>query len=608
MSAAIIFTFGAMTAWVSLVLALALRRNRRGPAEPDFNWIASVSTDDGIVVQRLDGTIIWANPAYLRIVGLPLGRIVGRNPLSFCMQPTETLSQSDIAAFRYDPDDPNWRKLMLRRNRRSDGALFWNQMSHSFHHQPDGETFVVLVCRDVSEQVEREDALRETTAKLAYVADHDALTGVANRNRFASFIQTSLADAALQGRNLGLLQIDLDKFKSINDHHGHAAGDAALQHVAEKMSRNLRRTDLLARLGGDEFVAVCPGVEDDTELLRIGHALCDAVRAPLQFEGKELNLSISVGAVVAGTHDTDAENLLQKSDFALYEVKRNGRGHVAVYNSGLHAEMQRKDRLSAQLREAIEADNLTFYFQPTIDLITGGVRGFEALARWQHPIHGLVHPSVFLPFAREMNLMRLVDHCALSAAARFRTMLTARGYSDIRVGINASENILDDEHHAASLRTSIGRFGVSPHELVLEMPEREMLRDPDQLETNITAISRLSEAGFNIVIDGFGAGYAGLLHLDRLALAGFKIDKSLIRHLDCTPACSRIAAMLIQFGQEKNLFSVSCGIETARQLELVRAMGGKIVQGNYFARPMPQEDTMAWLCNREARQPLNAVI
>ncbi|MBU2358063.1 MAG: EAL domain-containing protein [Alphaproteobacteria bacterium] len=587
--------------------ALWRRLNARrlaASALPDFDAIACASTSDGIIVQTLEGIIIWANPAFARIVGLPMDRILGRNPLSFCLPKDQTPSRAQIADFRYDPANPNLQKLIVLRNRRSDGTLFWNQLSFSFHKNAQDQTFAVLVCRDVSEQIDQTRALRDTTRSLTQMASHDSLTGLANRNRFNDFISKALADADVTRHGLAVLQIDMDRFKAINDSHGHAAGDAALQHVTAAMMGKLRQTDLLARMGGDEFVAVCLGVTSDEDLLRIGQSLCDAARIPFMFGGEELTASVSIGAVVADQGDTDADLLLQKSDFALYEVKRNGRGHVAIYDSRLHAEAQRRDRLSAHLRHCIADEKLTFYFQPTVDLITGRIRGFEALARWQHPTRGLIHPAEFLPLARDMNLLKAVDLAAISAAAQLRKRLIHSGFDDIRVGINGSAHLLQDPAHVDLLPARVTRAGARTQDFVIELAERDVFGNEDRIEAHLTAISRLVGHGFSVLIDGFGAGYAGLLHVERLAVAGFKIEKALIRRLDTVPACERITAMLLTFSREKDIYAVAYGIETADQARMVRALGGTVGQGNHFARAMPAEDVIDWLRQRAARPPL----
>ena len=582
-------------------LIMRRRAARRAVPEAPFDAIACASSSDGIVIQTLDGIIVWANPAYLRLFRLPRDRVLGRNPLSFCEPRDSAPARDQIAAFRYDPDDPAWKKLIIARNRRSDDSLFWNQISVSFHRTDDGTTLAVLVCRDVTEQVDREQALHATTQSLVHMAEHDSLTGVANRNRFNAFITEALSGPPEARQGLGVLQIDMDKFKAINDHFGHAAGDAALQHVASTLSRSLRQTDLLARLGGDEFVAVCPGVTQDSELLRIGHALRDAVKAPLRFDGKDIDVSISVGATLADQRDTTSDKLLQKSDFALYEVKRRGRGTVAIYDSALHAEAQRRDRLSLQLRDAIETDRLSFYFQPTIDLATHAVRGFEALARWQHPLHGLIHPSDFIPIAKELNLMARIDVAAARAAADMQKRLTYNGFGHVRVGINGSINLLHDPTLVTSVQAEFTRVGVLPRQVVIELAEREVFGDADRIEANTAAISRLVDFGFSILIDGFGAGYAGLLHIDKLGVTGFKIEKALVRHLDTAPACERITNMLMQFAREKGILCVACGIETTAQADLVRGLGGLVGKGNHFARAMPSEDVVDWMRSRQPR-------
>jgi diguanylate cyclase (GGDEF)-like protein/PAS domain S-box-containing protein len=575
----------------------------RGP-KPDFNAIACASTNDGIVVQTLDGKIIWANPAYLRIFKMPASQVIGKNPLTFCLPPDELQSPEQIAGFRYDRADPIWGKLYIVRNKRSDGTLFWNQISASIREADGQPDLVILVCRDVTEQVDQEKALRESTRTLAYLAEHDSLTGLANRNKYNAFIKAAL-DRNLETRTgLGVLQIDLDRFKAINDRHGHAAGDAALQHVAKTLGQSLRQTDLLARLGGDEFVAVCAGISLDSELLRIGQTLGQAVKAPFTHDGKQIDVSISIGAAIAGDDDDTADSLLQKSDFALYEVKRAGRGHVAVYDSTLHEEAQRRARFSLQLRDAIEGNKLTYYFQPTVDLHTGTIRGFEALARWQHPTQGLLHPSEFLTIAAELNLLRNVDIAAVGAAADLRKRLEHNDFGDIRVGINGSHHLLSDEEHSSQFPAELARVGIKTRNIVIEFNERDIFGNPEMIDTNMRSASRLADTGFNVLIDGFGSGYAGLMHIERLKVAGIKIEKALIRHLDCTPACEKITSMLLQFGQEKGIYCVACGIETKAQAIKIKSFGGLVGLGQFFARAMPAEDLIDWLRHRQANARL----
>ncbi|SEM69827.1 diguanylate cyclase/phosphodiesterase with PAS/PAC sensor(s) [Loktanella fryxellensis] len=589
--------------WVAALLVRSRQRARRR-TPPDFTAMACTSTNDGIVVQTLDGIILWANPAYLRLMRLPMDRVVGRNPLSFCLPDADRMTRAQIAGFRYDPDDPAWRKLVVVRNRRSDGSLFWNQLNASFHLASDGRTLATLVCRDVSEQVEQDRILRDTTATLAHLATHDSLTGTANRAHLSTFVADRMALAPAIRPGLGLLHIDMDGFKAINDRHGHAAGDAALKHVARTIGHHLRPTDLLARVGGDEFVAVCTDVACDAELLGIGQTLCDAVRTPFRHDRMELALSVSVGAVRAGPDDADTDRLLQKSDFALYAVKRAGRGAVAVYDSALHAEAQSRDLFAAQLQHCIADGGLTFYMQPTVDLVTGHVRGFEALARWQHPTRGLLHPATFLPLARELNLLAGVDLAAIDAAADLHARLRATGHDGIRVSINGSHVLLSDRAHAERLPARLSARGLKPQDIHIELAERDVFGSVDPGAHRFMGISHLVGLGFNVLIDGFGAGYAGLLHVDRLAVAGFKVEKALIRHLAAAPACEKITAMLLQFGRDKDLYCTASGIETAEQAAIVRSLGGSVGQGNHFARAMPAEDVIGWLRARSSCQEL----
>lgn len=296
----------------------------------EYERIACAHTDDGLLVQDLTGCILWANPAYCRIMGYTLDEILGRNPLEFALPPEDTPPQSFIDNFTFDPDDPQWEGLSLYENQRKSGERFWNQIRVSYDMA--GANRVILVCRDVTHEVEQENKLRQKTAELAHIANHDPLTGAANRLRMVSYANEALAAIPGTGDQVGVMQIDLDHFKDINDTFGHAAGDALLCHVVEKVQSCLRRSDLLARPGGDEFVVICPQIETLDTLERIAQDVQKAIGQPLIWDDKTINASASIGVALSRHGKCGVDGLLHRADVALYEAKRNGRGQIGTFD------------------------------------------------------------------------------------------------------------------------------------------------------------------------------------------------------------------------------------------------------------------------------------
>lgn len=265
--------------------------------DADYHRMASEHASDGLVVQDMKARILWANPAYLKIFGVTFDEIVGRNPLEFALPPNDAVSPDEIEAFRYCADDPQDWSLHERLNRHNDGREFWNQMNSSYNLAPDGTQNAIVVCRDVTEQMEQKQKLHETSNKLQHEATHDGLTGVPNRAAFKTFIGDALRSG--DGTPVGLLHIDLDNFKAVNDTHGHSGGDAVLTHTADVIRQNIRDSDLLARVGGDEFVVVCPQTSDLALLDDLSTRLLDVISKPFAWSNRLLKIEASIGAAIS---------------------------------------------------------------------------------------------------------------------------------------------------------------------------------------------------------------------------------------------------------------------------------------------------------------------
>lgn len=562
----------------------------------EYYRVASQFADAGLVVQNLSGHILWANPAYCSMMGYDLDEILGTNPLSFCMPPDQALPPEKIAAFQYDPHDNSNAHNHLYRNQRKDGSLFWNQIGVVFNQLDDESWICVLVCRDVSTQIHKEQQLRKTTAELERLATTDPLTGLANRAELTHWL--SRVASRKSDEMTGLLQIDLDQFKTINDNHGHAGGDAILRHVATQLKNTIRPGDLAARIGGDEFVVICPDIDSELEIQIIGASIAQAMGRPLTWSQRLLQCQVSIGAAIAADGTTSPEELMRRADFALFEAKRLGRGTIAVYNHDLHERHVKEVKLSQELVAAVRADALTYFFQPTMSIADGQIVGFETLVRWDHPRLGLIPPAAFLNLAQRLGLMAEIDFGAVRAALRLKAQLNETNFEGIRVGLNGSAELLSHPDFFDRLMAQMKKYDIAPSGIVIEVLETVVFDDMTQTNPLVAIVKRLHDAGFSTLLDDFGTGHAGLSHLAKLAVTGVKIDRSLTTNIISEATSAKIIAMILDLCNDLGLYVVTEGIETVEEACALMQLGGTVMQGYWLSKPMPADEVIPWLQNR----------
>jgi diguanylate cyclase (GGDEF)-like protein/PAS domain S-box-containing protein len=598
---------------VAAVLASRLRRTERAlrgalsrhaslRRGAEFYRMIAEHANDGVVVHGLDGKVTWANPAYCEMMGRPLWDMIGRNPLAYALPPDITPPPEEIARFRYDPDDPQGKKTQLFRNMRADGTEFWNQISVAFYGTTGDQDTVILICRDVTEQVSRENDLRVASNRLEHAAAHDALTGLANRSALMDFVARHLGDER-HGR-LGLLHIDLDRFKEINDTHGHSAGDAVLSHVGNALIRSLRPQDLAARLGGDEFVVACPNLPTLAALGQVGERLMEVIAEPLPWGGRMLQVRASVGADLAPEDETDIEALLQRSDFALYEAKRAGRAQLACYDEEVHQRHVAAKELATDLTEAIRSAHLGFAFQPILDLSVGQITTVETLVRWNHPRRGPLSPAVFLPVAEELGLLAELDFLAMTAALDLKARLNAQRPSALTVTVNASAALLGHPDFVPRLRDGMAARGLHPAEIGIEVLETVVFDEPGSGDPTSQTITDLRAAGHPVMLDDFGVGYAGLAHLAHLDVTGIKIDLSLVQAAKTDPTSVRILETMIELCGRLGLTSIAEGVDTVWMATRLQDMGCTRVQGWWLSPALPESEILGWLAGHGLPPPI----
>lgn len=555
---------------------------------------------DGLVCHDMDGRILWANPAYCQTMGWSLEEILGRRPQEFCFPPDMKPSEEEIENFRFNPSGYEFSNLVRRPNMRRNGEVFWHEFNLSVVESHDGDDRVVLASRDVTTQVNREEELKEAQSYLFHAANHDALTALKNRAALLVDIEAVLRRPRREDRELGLIFIDLDHFKAVNDSNGHAAGDQLLIHVADAMRETAREGDSLCRIGGDEFVMACPGVTSFDELQLIADALLDRIRAPILWADANLSCGASIGIALSNGESVTAEDLIRSADFALYEAKKPGAPSVARYDALLHERQEADNALMEEFAETLDSDGISFVYQPIMDAQKGEIRAFETLARWQRSNGETVGPDTFLTYAARLNRMADIDFAAIRATTSLVSELKANGH-EIRGAFNTSSDALAHPEFMERLEHEACRAGLDAHSLVAEVLETTFFGSDTTDSVAAARIVELRNKGFVVYLDDFGVGYAGLAHLSQLDVSGVKLDRSLISNVTHDRSARIITTSILRLCDELGVGTLAEGVETAEQASFLMEHGCFRLQGFGIARPMDRASLIAMV---EARAPI----
>ncbi len=424
----------------------------------------------------------------------------------------------------------------------------------------------------------------EVTAK-EHQAMHDALTGLPNRLLFLDRLRHHLRAR----QPLAVLLLDLDRFKEVNDTLGHPTGDALLVELGDRLLRTVGRAGTVARLGGDEFAVVLPGVLEG-DAIRLAHRLRTVIAEPMDMEGITLEVGVSIGLAISPLHGDHPDTLLQRADVALYEAKERGDG-VAVYLAERDRSSRRRLALVGELRDAIDHGGITLAYQPKVEAVSGRVVGFEALARWHHPVHGPIGPDEFVTLAEQTGLIqRFTDHVLATALAEAASW-AERGW-DLSVAVNLSARSFGDARLAERIGAALDRHGVPADRLVIELTESASIIDPHQTEETL---HRLSRMGVRISLDDFGTGHSSLARLRRLPVDEVKIDKSFVLQLAVDPDDAAIVRGIIDLARHLGLGVVAEGVETQEVREQLVEMGCRTIQGYFVSRPLPASEVPGWL-------------
>jgi diguanylate cyclase (GGDEF)-like protein/PAS domain S-box-containing protein len=449
--------------------------------------------------------------------------------------------------------------------------------------QLQGEWVGIAAIRDITER-------KVQAAKLTHLALHDPLTGLVNRSVLQERMIQAVAAARQSRQCLALLLLDLDHFKEVNDTLGHQIGDELLQQIGPRLQAYLRETDTLARLGGDEFAILVPEIADLRAGCVIAERIVEALSQPFAIGGLRVEIGVSIGIAGFPEHAVEPSELLQRADVAMYTSKRNRLG-FAIYDPQEDIHSVRRLTLQGELRHAIYAHQLALYYQPKIDASSAKLVGFEALARWPHPEHGMIRPEEFIPAAEHSGLIMPLTVWALEAALREQQSWRKCGLR-LSVAVNISVKSLQDVTFPAQVRELLQRFQGTPEELHLEITESALMADPG---TALTVLTDLARVGCRLSLDDFGTGYSSLAYLQKLPIHEFKIDRSFVLAMEGDESAAVIVRSIINLGHSLGLSVVAEGVEDQTAFDTLRRLGCDLVQGYFLGRPMEANAVDAWL-------------
>ena len=493
------------------------------------------------------------------------------------------------------------RQSLNIQQRRKDGVVVEVEVRCT-RVEEEGRDLVACVTRDVSLRRKAEQQLGENQQRLDRLAHHDQLTGLPNRHYLAGFLPQAIREAKAAGGKLGVVFLDLDRFKHINDTRGHETGDKLLQEVASRLRLCVRDDDVIIRMGGDEFVVVFRNVESYDEVGLGAGRIIAALNAPIVVDGHPLQTSGSVGVSLYPRDGADMVELLKHSDTAMYQAKDRGRNNVQVFSPAMNRKLQHRVAMEAALRKALRLKQFDVFYQPFVHLGTRKTVGVEALMRWRHPVHGMVPADRFMPVAEETGLIVPMGQFVLNRALKTMSAWRDAGISLVPVSMNVAPAQLARGDLQATIASQLRHHGLRPSLLQLEMTERTAF-DGNRAKsggTQQSIMSGLRDLGVKIAIDDFGTGYSSLSCLKNWRVDALKIDRSFVRDLVTDSNDLAIVSAIVALARHLQIEVVAEGIEGFQQVEILRKLGCTVGQGYLFARPMSADDCAKLLSRQVA--------
>jgi diguanylate cyclase (GGDEF)-like protein/PAS domain S-box-containing protein len=568
----------------------------RGDESP-YKLIVDQISDGIIVVDPHTLRVDYCNAAFRRHLGYSLEEAQQLTLSEIFADPT--LSQDSLLA-RLRKASVNDGVTVIQQ-RHKNGAMLDCELRCSALWM-DGREVLLYVAHDVSLRQKVEQQLLDNQQRLDQMAHHDQLTGLPNRHFLSAFLPRAIADAKAAERMLGVIFLDLDHFKHINDTRGHETGDLLLQEVARRLRDCVRESDVVIRMGGDEFVVVLRGLSSQAEASSSAARIVESLKKPIMIGQYALQTTGSVGVSLFPRDGADVGELLKHSDTAMYQAKERGRDSVQMFSPAMNKKLNHRVAMEEALREGIRLKQFDVHYQPVIQLRSRQIVGLEALLRWHHPTQGMIPPDRFIPVAEESGLIVPLGNFVLHRALQAMNSWRKAGAKLVPMSVNVAPGQLRRGELHAIIAALLKTHGVPAEMLQLEMTERAMF-DSSQVgigEKSKDTMTRLQDLGVRIAIDDFGTGYSSLSYLKTWRVDALKIDRSFVRDLVTDSSDLAIVNAIVAMARALNIEVVAEGIESYQQVDTLLKLGCKVGQGFLFAKPMPQASCLEYLCKKVA--------
>lgn len=515
----------------------------------------------------------YVNPAFERITGYSAKDMIGRNLEMLHGDDHDQIGLEEIRAALREKRTAN----AVFRSYRKDGTLFWNELYVAPVKDSSGRvSHFVTSLYDITE-------MKSYETELEHQAQHDTLTGLANRNVLSDRLSQSIVYGELYGHRVWVLFVDLDRFKFVNDTLGHNAGDQLLKEVASRLKAFTREADTIARLGSDEFVLILPERLDEELSVGLIQRMMDAIARPLQIEGYDFFLSCSVGVAVYPNDGADPDSLLKHADIAMYRAKEMGNNNYQFYTAAMNERALERLQIEGDLRNALERKELLLYYQPQVDLRTGRMVGMEALLRWKHPQLGMISPTRFIDLAEETGLIVQMGAWVMHTACEQNKTWQRMGLGYLRMSVNLSTRQFFQQNLVQQVAEMLESTGLAPHYLEIELTESLVMTDVDLA---VGILNDLKSIGVQLSIDDFGTGYSSLAYLKSFPIDALKIDQSFVRDITVDQDDAAIVASIISLAHNLRLQVIAEGVETHEQLSYLQRHRCDEMQGFYFSEPV----------------------
>ena len=556
----------------------------RKEAEEGLRLAATVfqTTNEAIMVTDAKKRIKAINPAFTRVTGYMSDDVVGKTP-------------NMLSSGRHDADfyRQMWRQIAENGhwegeiwNRRKTGEVFPEWLSITAIREPDGKVVeYAAVFSDITKRKQDEERIR-------YQANYDALTGLPNRTLFLDRLSRAVITARREGGMVALLFIDLDRFKVVNDTLGHAFGDMLLEKAAKRLLSCVREADTVARLGGDEFTVILRDVHRGSDAAVVGEQIIDNLSKPFQLDGNEAYIGASIGITIYPNDAGDPATMLRNADMAMYKAKEAGRNAFRFFTPEMDEQALTRMTLEHDLRHALRRSEFEMFYQPIMNVATGGLAGAEALVRWHHPERGMIMPSEFIQVAEDTGVILEIGEWIIQASLAQAKAWRDEGLPLFWLSINLSSAQVKRGLTAKRTIDLVEVSGLPPDAVTFEITERLIMGDTKE---SVDWVRQVGEAGIGLSVDDFGTGYSSLSYLRKFPLDMVKIDKSFVRDIVTDPDDARLAGAVVALAHSLDLRVVGEGVETPEQLEFLRKHGCDFAQGFLFGRPMPPGDFRNYL-------------